>query len=215
MLLFSSPILAFDTALGATTVAVLHQGKLLARASEPNQAMQAESLLPLIEEVLKSADYRYADLAALAVTIGPGSFTGVRIGLAAAKGISFAAKLPLIGVTTLEATALAGRPRASDKTTPFLAVLDARRSQYYVQGFSSDIKPLTLPQLLSAEELHALIEEKQWITVGNVPEFCNGAALPDAEYVAAVAVLKIQKGEKAEPLHPLYIRPPDAKLPKT
>jgi tRNA threonylcarbamoyladenosine biosynthesis protein TsaB len=99
-------VLAFDTSAGACSAAVLGgDGTVLARRCEALERGHAERLLPMLRDVLAEAGVEIADLALLAVTIGPGTFTGIRIGLAAARGLALASGLPLVGVTSLEAVA--------------------------------------------------------------------------------------------------------------
>jgi len=121
-------ILAFDTALGACSAAVWADGLVLARAFEPRSRGHAEALLPMIEAVLAEAGLRLDALDRLAVTVGPGSFAGTRVGLAAARGLALATGLPLVGVTTLEAVAFdlpapAGSAivSANDRCSPSIA----------------------------------------------------------------------------------------------
>ena len=96
-------LLALDTATAACSVALWRDGAVLARRFEAMLRGQSEALMPMVGAVLAEAGCGFKDLDAIAVTVGPGAFTGLRIGLAAARGMALAAELPLIGVTTLEA----------------------------------------------------------------------------------------------------------------
>jgi tRNA threonylcarbamoyladenosine biosynthesis protein TsaB len=122
------PILAFDTSAAHCAAALLWDGGLILR-DEPMDKGQAERLIPLLEEVLAEGGIGWGDLRALAVGTGPGNFTGVRIAVAAARGLALGLGIPAVGVTRLEALAN-GLPR------PVMVIEDARRGQAYVQLFT-------------------------------------------------------------------------------
>ena len=124
-------ILAFDTSAAHCAAALLIGDRIVASAFEPMEKGQAERLLPLLQEVLAEAGLGWRDLTALAVGTGPGNFTGVRIAVAAARGLALSLGIPAIGVTRLEATAH-GLPR------PVVVVEDARRAEVYVQEFGPE-----------------------------------------------------------------------------
>ena len=109
----------------------------------------AEALMPMIVAVLADAGIGFPALGAVAVTIGPGSYTGIRVGLAAAKGIALARGIPLIGVTTLEAVARAARDQRPG--APVLVVLETKRADLYVQGFAADLAPLAPPLAIAPD----------------------------------------------------------------
>ncbi len=122
------PILAFDTSAAHCAAALLLQGRVIQRL-EAMEKGQAERLIPLLEEVLAEGRIGWHDLRALAVGTGPGNFTGVRIAVAAARGLALGLGIPAVGVTRLEALAH-GLPR------PLVVIEDARRDQVYVQLFT-------------------------------------------------------------------------------
>jgi tRNA threonylcarbamoyladenosine biosynthesis protein TsaB len=124
-------ILAFDTSAAHCAAALLSGGQVVAEAWEPMDKGQAERLLPLCEEVLAARGLSWADLDAVAVGTGPGNFTGIRIAVAAARGLALSLGIPAIGVTRLEALA-EGLPR------PLTVIEDARRGEVYVQEFDPD-----------------------------------------------------------------------------
>ncbi|MGQ0676762.1 MAG: tRNA (adenosine(37)-N6)-threonylcarbamoyltransferase complex dimerization subunit type 1 TsaB, partial [Rhodospirillales bacterium] len=103
--IFPGPILAFDCAGAACSVVLWQKGRVLARRAQASRHGQAEILLPMIEAALAEAGLSYGALAAIATTQGPGSFTGLRAGLAAARGLKLATGLPAIGVSTFDAAA--------------------------------------------------------------------------------------------------------------
>ncbi|WP_103258421.1 tRNA (adenosine(37)-N6)-threonylcarbamoyltransferase complex dimerization subunit type 1 TsaB [Tabrizicola aquatica] len=122
------PILAFDTSAAHCAAALLLPDRVVLR-DEPMEKGQAERLVPLLEEVLAEGGLAWSDLKALAVGTGPGNFTGVRIAVAAARGLALGLGIPAVGVTRLEALAH-GLPR------PVMVIEDARRGQVYVQLFT-------------------------------------------------------------------------------
>lgn len=127
-------VLAFDTSAAACAAAVLSGQAVLAQAEEPMATGQAERLIPLCEELLARVDAGWHDLSVLGVGTGPGNFTGVRISVAAARGLALSLGVPAIGVTRLEALA-EGLPR------PLAVVEDARRGAVYLQLFGPDGPP--------------------------------------------------------------------------
>ena len=135
-------ILAIDTALGACSACVLDAGEAHPVAIE-QVAMErghAEALMPLIERVMNAVEGGFSSLDRVAVTVGPGSFTGLRVGISAARGIALAAGKSAIGVTTLAATAAPLVGRESGRV--IAAALDAKHGQVWFQALSSEGRPL-------------------------------------------------------------------------
>jgi len=146
-------VLALDTALAACSAAVLDtRHGILASASVPMQRGHAEALLPLINQVMDDAGVAFSDLDRIAVTVGPGSFTGLRVGVSAARGIALSARKPAVGVTTLAAFAAPALVLAQG--TLVLAAIDARHNQFYVQTFGDGGAPE--PRIASLAEVLAL-----------------------------------------------------------
>ena len=123
-------ILAFDTSAAHCAAALLSGGRVVAEAYEPMEKGQAERLLPLCQEVMARAGLALADLDAVAVGTGPGNFTGVRIAVAAARGLALSLGVPAIGVTRLEAL-------AEGLARPVTVIEDAKRGEVYVQRFDA------------------------------------------------------------------------------
>ena len=217
-------VLAFDTALGACSVALVEKGEALASEQRLQVQGQAESLLPLIERVLGAAGRSYGDLDLIAVTIGPGTFTGLRIGLAAARGLSLASGVPLAGVSTLEALA-EGVPAARREGRTVLSVIDARRGEVYAQAFAAALAPLGPPQLLGHAPAARLAPPGPVTLVGSgspllAPLLADRHVItpggPDHPAPTAIAALAWRRGlppPGAPPPAPLYLRAPDARLP--
>src|SRR6266513_4494655 len=126
-------ILAIDTALDTCAAGVLDTdaGKLIAQESQAMKRGHAEALMPLIARVIKEAGIAFASFDRIAVTTGPGSFTGLRVGISAARGLALAADKPVIGLTTL--AAFAAPHIAEDDTLPVVAAIDARHDHVYLQ----------------------------------------------------------------------------------
>src|ERR1700722_20702050 len=136
-------ILALDTCLGACSVAVCDEDSALAAASEAMTRGHQERLAPMVREVMAKAGLDFAQLDRIGVTVGPGSFTGLRVGLAFAKGLALALDRPCIGVSVLEALG-----RAHARAGFVAACLDAHRGQVYLQIFidgSAVMAPDALP----------------------------------------------------------------------
>lgn len=127
-------VLAFDTALGACTAGVWRDGSMLAEEHALMPQGHAEALMPMIERVMSQANLTYNALDRIAVTVGPGSFTGLRVGIATARGLAMAAGKPAVGITTTEALAAA----VGDARHPILSVIDSKRGDTYAQMFAVD-----------------------------------------------------------------------------
>src|SRR3977135_666411 len=145
-------ILAIDTALDACAAGVLDTtaGELIAQESQPMKRGHAEALMPLIARVIKESGIAFASLDRIAVTTGPGSFTGLRVGLSAARGIALAANKPVVGLTTL--TAYAAPLVSQNAEQPVIAAIDARHDQVYFQVVSGNGSSLIRPRVAPIEE---------------------------------------------------------------
>jgi len=142
-------ILSLETSTSICSVAIHERGELLALAEIKELGAHAEKLLDLVDAAMKEAELRMADLDAVAVSQGPGSYTGLRIGVSTAKGIAYALEIPLIGINTLQAIA------ASQKVVPgefVVAVLDARRKEEYTQTFGDSLQEITSIEAVILEE---------------------------------------------------------------
>ncbi len=216
-------ILALDSATNACSAALWREGAVTAHRLEPAERGQAERLMPLVLEVLGEAGTEVAALDLLAVTRGPGSFTGLRVGLAAARGMALAAGIPCLGVTTLEAVAAGVEESVPG---PLLVVLDAKRADVYAQAFDPSGQPLGEPGAVMPGELATLVAGDPVTLVGDAAKtaaealaeagrqvrLADAPGYPDARVIAAIAAGRWDG--KAETPDPLYLRPPDARLPK-
>lgn len=187
-------ILAFDTSAAHCAAALLSDGRIVAEAFEPMDKGQAERLLPLCEAVLAQAGMGWSDLTRVAVGTGPGNFTGVRIAVAAARGLALSLGLPAVGVTRLEALAH-GLPR------PVTVVEDARRGEVYVQRFADQPGPA---RLAAADPL-----PDGPVTGSAAGPAALPAAMPLTEAIARIAA---QRAAGPRPA-PFYLRGADAAPP--
>ena len=220
-------VLALDTATSACSAALWEDGAVRARRLTITERGQSEALLPMVLEVLDEAGEDFAGLDLLAVTVGPGAFTGLRIGLAAARGMALAAGLPCLGVTTLEAVAhgVGADERAG---AALLVALETKRADLYVQAFDDGLQPLGEPRAVAAEQIPALVPAGPLVVAGDAaakaaraleaagdrPTISTAPGVPDAAVVAALAAGRFRPGRPPAPPRPLYLRPPDATLPR-
>ncbi len=191
-------ILAFDTSAAHCAAALLSGDQIIASCFEDMARGQAERLMPLLEEVLAEAQVSWVDLSAIGVGIGPGNFTGIRISVAAARGLALSLGVPAIGVSSLEAQAI-------DAARPIWTLIDARRDHFYAQYLRRDGND-EAPTLISAHEVARL----------------TGARIgPDVAGDPAPAIARIAARRLADAGHtpiprpaPLYIRTADAAPPR-
>jgi tRNA threonylcarbamoyladenosine biosynthesis protein TsaB len=189
-------VLAFDTATDVATSALLDDGRVLGERES-----EAKALLAAVDALLRIADATPADLGALVVGTGPGSFTSTRIGLAVARGLALALELPVAGVSTLDALA-AARGDA-------LPVIDARRREIFVPGPRAvapddlELEPGTVCIGSGAVRYRPTLEDKGAV----VPPDDDPVHVPHARLHAALA----RDFGAAEAVQPIYVRAPDAK----
>lgn len=219
-------ILAIETASGRCSVALTENNDLLACQNIIDHSMQAEKLISSVQKALSASNLKLQDINYIAVTSGPGSFTGIRIGLATALGLSISTDITPIVVTNFELLNFRIREQARNFDYS-INIIDAYRNEYYLQIFDRSNNLIEPPSLLSKDALLLSLAKLEGIKI------CSGAVMPlmdirnenlillprfpqnDARIVAKVAYLKILKNNFSSNLQPLYIRPPDAKLPLT
>ena len=167
---------------------------------------QAERLFPMLEEVLAEHGKLWSDLTAIGVCTGPGNFTGVRISVAAARGLSLSLNIPAVGVTKLEAMAYGTKGRA-------VCALDARRERAYVQVFQ-DAKPVDAPQMIALLNIFDQLEDDDMLRVIADEALDLTGAQPVEGLVQSVGHITAKRFDEAQPRPaPLYLRPADAALP--
>jgi len=226
-------VLGLDSATNACSVALVDGGNVVARRHQAMPRGHAEHLMPMVMDVLADAGQGFEDIDLLAVTRGPGTFTGLRIGLAAARGMALAADRPCVGVTTLAAVA-AAVPAAEREGRAVLAVIESKRADVYAQAFGPDGTPLSQPLAVlpcGLAEVLAAIDGRDAgvVLVGDAGGRCadelkrcgaetivsDAPGTPDAAVVARIAAAAWSPGSPPPlPPAPLYLRPPDAVVPK-
>ncbi len=222
-------LLAFDTAGTACSAAVWRDGAVRARRFEAMSRGQSERLVPMIQEVMAEAAVAYSALDAIAVTRGPGGFTGVRIGLATARALALACARPVIGVSNFEAVA-AAVPEDARAGRALAVVIDAKRSDLYVQAFDAapgaDSAPVTPARAIAPADLDAFLPPGPLLLAGDAVEAAlaaleaagrevMAAAAPgqaDAGRVAALAAARPLPEAGAPPPGPIYLRGPAVTL---
>lgn len=223
-------ILAFDTAGGGCSACLWQNGTVLAETRQSMDRGQAEALVPLLSSLMAECGFDWPSLDRVAVTVGPGSFTGVRVGLATARALALAADLPVVGVSTLDLFAAMARDCRDTALPPaaaLMALVDARRDDFYCQVFSATtLAPITTPDSLPPEQLPALAaslselgpiygcgDARSLLENSLAEPFLAGWLGPGIADPVVLAQLASQRPTPAEPPSPLYIRPPDAALP--
>lgn len=205
-------LLVIDTALGACTAAVFEDARALAVRSVAMDKGHQEALAPLVAEAVREVGLTFDDLDRIGVTVGPGSFTGLRVGLSFAQGLAQALGKPIVGVSTLDALAASVEGRA------VAALIDARRERVYARLYR-DGEGQDAPEALPVAEVTARIEAQLGADVVLVG---SGAALLDlpgarTEPLAAPtpeALARLTRAaDPAVPPKPLYLREADATPP--
>ena len=215
-------IFAIDTALEACSAAVLDAGSgaILAQESLTMSRGHAEALMPMIKRVLDAARLDFAEIDRIAVTTGPGSFTGLRVGIAAARGLALAAGKPAVGLSTLPA--FAAPFVAADDSVPVAAAIDARHAHVYLQVVGPHGRTLFAPRLTPLREAlrvasasgaprlvgnAAAMLASQWPLSERPPSVVEQKSAPDIGWVARLGAAAPETGA---PPKPLYLRAPDA-----
>lgn len=222
-------ILAIDTATSSCSVVLWCDKHVVSSYKEIMSRGHAEALVPMINCTLEEAAVKASDLDLLAVTVGPGAFTGLRIGLATARGIALAANVPCLGLTTTEVIAHAVKTNIFQKGT-LLVALDSKRLDIYVQAFQPGLKPIKEPIAIDPSALgnwlqdvpspiHVVGDAKLKATAALIkldyePIVIEELDVPDGSVLADLAAQRWTYGDMLKAPLPLYLRPPDAKLPK-
>lgn len=222
-----SAILAFDTALGGCGVAVLGTatGEVFSEL-RPMLRGQSEMLVPMVEEVMERAGLDYKDLELIVTTTGPGAFTGLRIGLSAARSYALALAIPIAGVTTMDVLATKFFKENKSLEDGLLAIVETKRNDLYFQHFQTDGEASDVPGVAAAEILLAEFGGRSLSLCGDGAErlrdslaqdwpenwrLVPGYELPDPEILAAVGYAR-QKSGQSQPADPVYLRGADVSI---
>lgn len=215
-------VLAIDTALTACSVAVLNgeSDTIVAGDSVYMERGHAEALVPIVEQVMRDAGLDFSELDRVVATVGPGSFTGLRVGLSAARGFALVARRPVVGVSTL--AALAAPFLAMDDSLPVVSAIDARHDHVFLQMFGTGGRTLIAPRVMSAKDAARSVAigpvrivgsgaaqvAQLWPPGETSPLAVEVMAAPDVAWVARLGAAA--DPAQAEP-RPLYLKAPDAK----
>ncbi len=204
-------ILSFDTSNNLASVALIDNSEILSYNITKQSSQQAEKLFQLIDLSLKTANLKLSDLDLVSITNGPGSFTGVRIALAAASGLKIGSKNEFIALTNFQVLAWKARDLYPNK--PIAVILDARRDQVYLQIFNQQLEEITQPILVEVSQVHEYLS-KDMICIGDgikliSEEFDHNLnILANAEILAKASEF-YWRNALYNALIPLYIRQPD------
>ncbi len=217
-------ILAIDTALQAVSACVYEGGAASPESTETIavQRGHAEALMPLIDRVMAQVDGGFSTLGRVAVTVGPGSFTGIRIGIAAARAIGIACGIPAVGVSTL--AALAAPLILDEKPGLVAAAIDAGRGNLYFAAFGQEGRAIIAPRLMPARDAVRLLGTRPVRMAGSGAPMLAieawsahlsvevvGSIAPDIGFVAKLGLLADPASALARPL---YLKAPDIKVPE-
>lgn len=209
-------ILALETSSSLCAVCLYDaaSGKIAAQISNDIGRGHAERLMDDIGDVLKQVGLTYKDVTMLACGVGPGSFTGIRVGVAAARGFALALKLPVHGVTSLQAIALQAVHGVQDGK--ILTVIDAGREEVYLQTFDLNAVPLDAPRAVHVPDLPNLVRAGRVLICGSGAAFftehdASASAGPPVIATASAVAMAAAHPAMRVPPKPLYLRAPDAK----
>jgi len=235
----SDAVLALDAAGSACSAAIWRGGGVVARRFEATERGHAERLAPLVRDTMADAGLSFAALSLIAATTGPGSFTGLRVALALARGLGLALAVPVAGIDRFRVAAASARGTAADglrpATGPLLVALDSRRAELFFAAFSAAgdalappflVEPAGLPAALAGLGPSGAAAGRPWRVAGDAAAVALAAlrdagldatAAPnggptDAAMVARLAAADRAAGRAPAPPVPLYLRPPDVTL---
>lgn len=199
-------LLSLDTASTTLSLALFDETGPIAGCDEVMQRGQAERLIPEIQDLLKQTNRDIKDLTAVAVGVGPGSFTGVRVALSAARGFSLALDVPVLGVSSLEAYAYGAKEDV-------LVALDTKRGDFYVAGFNKALDEVFEPRVMTLDEIKILNPK---LIASDVPDIFKEAGFQvrenDFSLAEQIAKIALMRGENNLPAEPLYLREADVTL---
>lgn len=200
-------ILSIDTSSADLSIALVDENGVIGLLEENMLRGQGEVLIPYIQSMMQQADLPMTAIEGVAVAVGPGSFTGVRVGLSAARGIGLALDIPVYGVTNFEAA-------AAGLNEPVTVTLDTKRGDYFTQRFDKDGIPLNAPAVQSAEELK---KQLPFTAVGDgalklAEEIGCNVAMKAQSGAVSVALKALSRLDNPLPAEPLYLREADVTI---
>ena len=215
-------VLAFDCAGAACSTVVWRDGSVLARSGQAMTHGQAEILVPMIRATLAEAGVGFGDLAAIATTLGPGSFTGLRAGLATARGLALATGLPCYGFSTLDIATRAVSP-AERAGRRIAAAIDTRRDDLFLQVFDGDAQATGDAQVVTLDRAAAMLADVPVVLTGDATAalaerlraagrdaiVAAKAGVLDVRIVAELGAARHAAGAPGDAMRPLYLRAPD------
>lgn len=214
------PVLAIETSGSACSVALAAAsagiGRPPAHEIMATSHGHATALAPMIARVARAAGTELTALKAIAVSCGPGGFTGIRVGLATARAMALATGCPIVGIGSFQALAATAARSGGPLGARNLVVLDSRRSELFAIELGADLRPLSPPALLTAEQIEAR-GRQGGVTLIADAELTRFAGLGGHSATAdalAVAELAMTRPDLHLPAEPIYLRPPDISQPK-
>ena len=220
-------ILALDSATDACSAAIWIDGEIIASRFEEMPRGHSESLVPMVAEITKEAECPVKGISLVAVTVGPGAFTGIRIGLATARGFALSSRAPCLGFTTLEVIAA----NIYKPTTRVLVALHSKRENIYFQIFDPGYVACIDPSIATLEQIGEIVKGfvmddmpitlagdaaakvSEYLAENRLPADVSDIMHPNASVLAKLAASRRYSSSSIKPPSPVYLRQPDAALP--
>lgn len=217
----TAPLLAIDTAGAACSAALWADGGILAQEITETQHGHAVALAPMIERLAAGAGIDLRSLGAVAVSCGPGGFTGMRVGLAMARSLALAIGCPAIGIGSFQVLAAAAQRSAGLRPAHALVVLDSRREELFASELDANLAPIGAAMLLPAAAIAELCRRRSLALIAEAqiadfasPYFADLNILRVRPDAVAVAELAARRQDLHLPAAPIYLRAPDVSQPK-
>lgn len=216
----TAPLLAIETSGSACSVALAvsdaSDGRPPAHEIMATSHGHATALAPMIARIARAASVELTALQAIAVSCGPGGFTGIRVGLATARAMALAIGCPVVGIGSFQALAATAARSGGPLAARNLVVLDSRRSELFAVELGADLTPLSQPALLTAEQIEARCRQDgaSLIADAELTRLAGLGGLSATADALAVATLAMTRPELRLPAEPIYLRPPDISQPK-
>jgi len=216
----AAPLLAVETSASACSVALwaadTKPGQPPAHEIVATSHGHATALAPMIARVAKTAGIELIALEAIAVSCGPGAFTGIRVGLATARAMALAIGCPVVGIGSFQVLAATASRSGGPLAERNLVVLDSRREELFAIELAADLRPLSSPQLLTSDQITARCRSDNMMLIADA-ELTLLAPLGGMRSnldAMAVAELAATRPDLHLPAEPIYLRPPDVSQPK-